>query len=259
MNLDTAYTRVVSPRLAECALTHFERQPIDAARAARQHEAYEAALTAAGLAIERLPPLPDHPDGVFVEDTALILGGHTVITRPGAPTRAGETESTADRLAQDLEVHRLPAGHVDGGDVLRIGRILYVGLSARTDREGLVALERTVRPLGYGVVAVPIRACLHLKSAVTFAGPDGAGDPVLVYDPAAIDPGAFAGVEPLAAGEPAGANVLRVGRTLVMAAGCPATQEMLEGRGFSTIALDVSELQKAEAGLTCMSLIVAKE
>lgn len=255
MTVGTAYTRAVSPRLAECALTHFARQPIDAARATTQHQAYEAALTAAGLAIERLPPLPDHPDGVFVEDTALILGDHAVITRPGAASRAGETESTATRLAQDLEVHRLGAGHVDGGDVLRIGRTLYVGLSARTDKAGLAALDATVRPLGYAIVALPVRACLHLKSAVTFAGPDAAGRPVLLYDPTAIATDCFAGVEPLALPESTAANALRVGGTLFVTAGNPASQDLLTARGFVTVALDVSELQKAEAGLTCMSLI----
>lgn len=259
MTLGTAYTRRVSPRLAECALTHLDRQPIDAERAALQHAAYEAALTEAGIAIERLPPLPDHPDGVFVEDTALILGEHAVITRPGAPSRASETESTALGLARDLIVHRLASGHVDGGDVLRIGRTLYVGLSARTDRAGLESLDAAVRPLGYATIAVPVQACLHLKSAVTFAGPDAGGSPLLLYDPAAIDPQPFTGVEPFAVAEPAAANVLRVGDTLFMAAGNPATQAALAARGLDIVVLDVSELQKAESGLTCMSLVAAGE
>lgn len=255
MPLGIAYTRAVSPRLAECALTHLQRQPIDTARAAGQHAAYEAAIVEAGLVIERISPLPDFPDSVFVEDTALILGEHAVITRPGAPSRAGETDSTAARLARDFTLHRLASGCVDGGDVLRIDRTLYVGLSARTDLAGLEALERAVRPLDYDVVAVPVRASLHLKSAVTFAGTDAAGRPVLLYDCEAIEPDSFDDVDPVAVVEPAGANVLRVGETLVMAAGNPRTQEMLAARGFAVTALDVSELQKAEAGLTCMSLI----
>ncbi len=258
MPLGTAYTRAVSPRLAECALTHLERRPIDAARAAMQHAAYETALAEAGLVIERIAPLPDFPDSVFVEDTALVLGEHAVITRPGALSRAGETDSTAARLARDFTLHRLAAGHIDGGDVLRIGKTLYVGLSARTDLAGFEALERTVRPLDFDVVAVPVRASLHLKSAVTFAGADAAGRPVLLYDSEAIAPDSFDGVEPLAVREPAGANVLRVGETLVMAAGTPRTQDMLAARGFTIAALDVSELQKAEGGLTCMSLIAER-
>ena len=261
MTIGIAYTRAVSPRIAECALTHLQRRPIDAVRAAGQHAAYEAALAAAGLTIQRLTPLPDHPDGVFVEDTALILGEHAVITRPGAQSRAHETPSTATGLAHDFTVHRLSDGRLDGGDVLRIGRTLYVGRSGRSDAAGIGALADLVGPLGYQVVTVPIDAALHLKTAVTFAGADSAGTPVLLYDPAAIRPDPFAGVEPVAVDpdEPAAANVLRVGRTLIVAAGNVRTAERLAARGFDLVALDVSELQKAEAGLTCMSLIAAEE
>ena len=259
MSVGTAFTRAVSPRLADCALTHLERQPIDAARAAEQHRAYEAALAAAGLEMIRLPSLPDFPDGVFVEDTALILGRHAVITRPGAPSRAGEAESTAAGLAGRFEVRRLDAGHVDGGDVLRIGRTLYVGLSARTDRTGFESLARAAGPLGFEVVAVPVRACLHLKSAVTFAGTDRAGTPILIHDPAAIASDPFVDVEAVAVPleEAAAANMLRAGSALIVAAGNPRTADLLDARGFEVVALDVSELQKAEAGLTCMSLVAA--
>ena len=136
-----AFTRLVSPRLAECELTHLARVPIDPARAASQHAAYEAALSEAGLEIVRLPELADDPDAVFVEDTALILGDHAVITRPGAASRANETSSTAAGLENHFELHRIERGHVDGGDVLRIWRTLYVGLSTRTDAEGVAALR----------------------------------------------------------------------------------------------------------------------
>ncbi len=259
MILGKAFTRAVSPRLAECALTHLQRRPIDPVRAAGQHAVYEAALAAAGLTIERLTPLPDHPDGVFVEDTALILGEHAVITRPGAESRADETLSTAAGLAHDFTVHHLADGRLDGGDVLRIGRTLYVGRSGRTDPAGIAALAAVVRPLGYQVEAVPIDAALHLKTAVTFAGEDEDGIPILLYDAGAIRPDPFAGVEPVAvdSGEPAAANVLRVGRTLIVAQGNDRTADMLATRGFDLVALDVSELQKAESGLTCMSLIAA--
>src|SRR5690349_14431917 len=113
-----AFTRAVSPRLAECETTQAER--VDVARAVAQHSAYEAALRGAGVEVRRLAALDDCPDGVFVEDTALLLGGHAVILRPGAASRAGETESTAAGLASQFDVHWLGAGHVDGGDVLRI-------------------------------------------------------------------------------------------------------------------------------------------
>ena len=135
---------------------------------------------------------------MFVEDTALILGEHAIITRPGAASRAGETASTATGLAGDFAVHRLAAGTLDGGDVLRIGRTLYVGRSARTSDDGIAALADAAGPLGYDVVPVAATGCLHLKSAVTFAGLDGAGVPVLLYNPDWISPAPFADVEPVA-------------------------------------------------------------
>ncbi len=132
-----AFTRAVSPRLAECQLTHLERVAIDASKAADQHAAYERALAEAGFDIVRLPELADDPDAVFVEDTALLLGEHAVITRPGAASRIGEVDSTADGLRDHFTLHRLEEGFLDGGDVLRIGRTLYVGRSTRTDIEGV--------------------------------------------------------------------------------------------------------------------------
>lgn len=254
-----AWTRAVSPLLADCALTHLSRQPIDATRAAEQHGGYEAALRAAGLEVERLPALPEAPDGVFVEDTALILGSHAVITRPGAASRAGETQSTARGLDGSFGLHRLDTGTLDGGDVLRIDENLYVGLSARTDRAGAEALAAVAAPLGYSVIPVTPAGCLHLKSAACYAGHDRAGDPILLFNPDWVSPEAFAGVVPLAVapGEPFAANVLRVGDRLIVAAGFPETAARLAARGFDLVEVDTSELQKAEAGLTCMSLICA--
>jgi dimethylargininase len=250
-----AFTRAVSPRLAECQLTHLERVPIDAARAAAQHAAYEQALADAGLTIVRLEELADDPDAVFVEDTALLLGDHAVITRPGAPSRIGETRSTARGLAGEFTVHRIEAGFLDGGDVLKIGRTLYVGQSSRTDAGGIASLNALVAPLGYEVVAAELRDCLHLKTGATFAGRDGAGIPVLLFSQSAVDPAQFAGVEPVAVAEPAAANCIRAGDRLILPAGNPRTAQLLRERGFDLVEVDVSELQKAEAGVTCMSLV----
>ena len=252
-----AFTRSVSPRIAECALTHLQRTPIDAAIADRQHSAYEQALRACGAEVVRLPDLADHPDAVFVEDTAVLLDGHAVIARPGAESRAGEAESTAAGLAGSFQLHRLEAGFVDGGDVLRIGRRLYVGQSSRTDAEGTSALREAVAPLGYEVVGAELRGRLHLKTGATFAGPDAHGTPVLLYDEQAVDPRQFAGVETVAVadGEAAAANSLRVGERLILPAGNPRTAGRLRDRGFQLCEVDVSELQKAEAGVTCMCLI----
>src|SRR5690242_1441324 len=182
-----AFTRAVSPRIPECALTHLERQPIDPVRAAQQHSAYEQALTDAGFDIVRLPELADDPDAVFVEDTALLLDDHAVITRPGAASRIGETESTAIGLAGNFEIHRIGRGYLDGGDVLRIGNTLYVGLSTRTNAEGIQALREIVTPLGLEVVKADLRDCLHLKTGATFAGPDAAGTPVLLFHEGSVD------------------------------------------------------------------------
>jgi dimethylargininase len=247
-----AFTRAVSPRIAECALTHLDRQPIDPERAAAQHADYEQALADAGLEVIRLPELIDDPDAVFVEDTAILLGDHAVITRPGAPSRADEVHSTAAGLEPYFTVHFLPAGILDGGDVLLIDQKLYVGQSSRTDAAGTKALADLIAPLGYEVVPVELGRCLHLKTAVTFAG-RGA----VLVNPDWVDPAQFAGTEalPVAGDEPFAANVVRASGHLVMAAGSPRTAANLRERGFHVVEVDLSELQKAEAGGTCMSLI----
>jgi dimethylargininase len=259
MPVATAWTRAVSPRLADCELTHLQRQPIDMEKALRQHAAYEAALAEAGLEIVRLPPLDHHPDGTFVEDTALILGGHAILLHPGVESRQGETESVADGLSERLAVHRLGGGHVDGGDVLTIGRNVYAGLSTRTDRAGIAALADLAAPLGFGVAPAQVHGCLHLKTAITFAGRDGAGTPVFLYNPDFVSADLFEGAEPMpvAPGEAYAANIIRVGDTLIAPADSPRTAEALAERGFRVVALDISEFRKAEAALTCMSLIAA--
>jgi dimethylargininase len=252
-----AFTRAVSPRLPECALTHLERVPIDADLAVEQHRNYERALEGAGFDIIRLPDLPDDPDGVFVEDTALLLDGHAIITRPGAESRADEVESTAAGLAGQFDIHRIEAGHVDGGDVLRIGNTLHVGLSSRTDAAGIADLRRVAGGLGFEVEAAELAGCLHLKTAATVAGRDSAGRLILLYNPEALDPRQFAGVEPVTVprSERDAANVLWAGGRTIMPAGNPATAALLRDRGFEVVEVDVSELEKAEAGVTCMSLL----
>ena len=244
-----AFTRAVSPRLAECETTQAGR--VDVARAVAQHAAYERTLAEAGLDVRRLAALDDHPDGMFVEDTALLLGDHAVILRPGAASRAGETRSTADGLAGLFTLHRLEAGHVDGGDILRIGLTLYVGISGRTDLAGIRALSLLVAPLGFDVVPVPVVGGLHLKSAATCV------NDVLVHNPAWVSPEHFAGTDPLAVapGEELGGNVLLAGDTLLTPADSPRTAEALAARGFAIVSLDISEMRKADAALTCMSLI----
>ena len=252
-----AFTRAVSPRLPECQLTHLQRSPIDARKAARQHAAYEAALRGAGFEIVRLPELAEDPDAVFVEDTAILMGEHAVITRPGAASRAGETKSTAEGLENHFNLHWIERGHLDGGDVLRIGSRLYVGLSTRTNAEGVRSLAELAAPLGIEVIEAELRDCLHLKTGVTNAGPDAAGTPVLLYHTRSVDPSQFSGIEPIAVddSEAPAANCVRAGDHIILPAGNPRTAARLRERRFTVVEVDVSELQKAESGVTCMSLI----
>lgn len=252
-----AFTRAVSPHLADCALTHLERRPINVRRAIEQHASYEKALADAGCTVRRLAPLDEFPDGVFVEDTAILLGTHAIIARPGIPSRFDEAFSTADGLAPYFRIHHLESGVLDGGDVLCIGKRLYVGRSRRTDADGLNSLAEAVAPLGYEAEPVELGLCLHLKTAATFAGTDREGRPALLVNPDWIDPTQFSDVDIIVVGEgePFAANVVRAGDLLICAAGNPRTAQRLRDRGFTVIEVDLSELQKAEAGGTCMSLI----
>ena len=252
-----AFTRAVSPAFADCELTHLDRQPIDPKRAAAQHHAYEQALGNAGLEVLRLPDLPDHADGVFVEDTAIILGEHAVVTRPGAASRRAEADSTAASLAERFEVHRMTRGRLDGGDVLTIGSKIYVGQSRRTDCAGIVNLAGITGRLGYEVIEVPHDKCLHLKTGATYAGYDASGRDVVLLNPDWIDPSVFEDLFllPSHPDEAFGANTLRAGERLIYPSGYPRTAERLRALGFDVEEVDIGELEKAEAGLTCMSLI----
>jgi dimethylargininase len=249
-----ALMREVSPQLARCELSFLERVPIDAQRAQRQHGEYAAELAALGCSLEWLAPLPDQADGVFVEDTAVVLPGVAVITRPGAASRRAEVESAAAALAPHRELRRISEpGTLEGGDVVHIGRTLYVGTSGRTNAEGIRQMAAALAPFGYQVRAVGMRDCLHLKSAVTFIPPD-----LLLVNPAWVDPRSFGSHELILVDEREAfaANSLTVAGVTLLSAAFPRTGERLESAGVRTRALDVSELQKAEAALTCMSVMV---
>lgn len=249
-----AFTRPVPPSIVRCELTHLERVPIDVARAAAQHAAYEAALRSAGCEVRHLPAAPDLPDSVFVEDTAVVVDECAVIARPGAPSRRGETRSVAEALHALRELYAIePPGTLDGGDVLRVGRQLFVGLSTRTNAEGVRQLRALLAPHGYSVSCAEVRDCLHLKTAAT-----PLGDDLLLLDPQRVDGRAFGGVSwvEVAPDEPQAANVLAVGRTVICSDAAPQTRRLLEARGWRVLPLDVSELAKAEAGVTCCSLIL---
>ena len=255
----TAITRAVSPSLASCELTWLAREPIDIAKADAQHHAYEHALRDAGARVISLPALPEHPDAVFVEDPAIVLDEVAVIASMGVESRRGERESLAAAIAEfrPLIRMRLPA-KLEGGDVMRIGRDLFVGLSARSDLAGVAQLQDALRVFGYRVHPVELRDCLHLKSACTFIGSGGAGDACVLANRAWFDTPAVHGAWrfiDVAADEPGAANALRIGEVVLMADAFPNTAEILRREGFRVRDLHLSELLKAESGVTCSSLL----
>jgi dimethylargininase len=198
-----------------------------------------------------LPAAPNMPDGVFVEDPAIVLDEIAVITRMGALSRRGEQDSLARALAKYRELrHIVEPGTLEGGDVMRVGKTLYVGYSRRTNVAGIQQLATMLHPLGYFVVPVEVRGCLHLKSACCYLGED-----TVLANQTWMDPDALCGLKLLDVPEPRGANVLRIGDTVLMPATFPRTCELLERSGFRVRRIDNSELLKAEAGVTCTSLI----
>lgn len=249
----TAITRAVSPTLSDCQLEHLDRQLIDVQRASNQHRAYEACLRELGVRVISLPAAVDCPDGVFVEDPALALDEVAIVTRMGAESRRAESETLAEAVARFRPVKRLrePAT-LEGGDVMRIGRTLFVGRSRRTNEAGIEQLVEIVAPFDYRVVAVSVIGCLHLKSACCYLG----GDRVLA-NREWIDPTPLAefNILEVPRDEPRGANVLRIGDTVLIPAAFPRTAEVLERAGYEPRLVDTSELLKAEAGVTCMSLL----
>jgi dimethylargininase len=249
-----AFTRAVSPKLADCELTHVSRTPIRADVASAQHAAYEAQLAALGVDVRHVAPAPECADSVFIEDTAVVVDEVAVITRPGAESRRAETAGVADALATVRPlVHLTSPATLDGGDVMQCGRTLYVGRSDRTNEDGIAQLRAAVAPFGYTVTAVRTTGCLHLKTAVTLAD-----DGVLLINPAWVSATDFPGFEIIEVdpAEPFAANVVRTEQGLVAAAAFPRTTARLVARGLAVFPVDVSELAKAEGAVTCCSILV---
>jgi dimethylargininase len=249
-----AITRAVSDAIGACELTHLDRVEIDVGRAREQHRAYEAALATAGAIVERLPADDRLPDSVFVEDAALVFDELAVITRPGAESRRPETAAVAAALASYRRLHTIEApATVDGGDVLTVGRRVYVGVSTRTNAAAAEALRRILTRYGYTVCATTVSGFLHLKSAVT-----ALDDSTLLVRRPALDVPAFDGFELVDVDprEPAAANALRVGDRIIFPTAFPRTAERIAQRGYRIEPIDASELAKAEGAVTCCSLIV---
>lgn len=249
----TAITREVSSALPNCALSFIPRQPIDLAKARAQHRAYEELLRKLGAQVISLPEEPDLPDSMFVEDPAIVLDELAVICSPATETRRKEAPSLAAALEKyrRLAFIKLP-GLLEGGDVLRVGRKLFAGVTRRTNAEGIRQLSLIVSQFGYDLTAVPVSACLHLKSAVTSLGRN-----TLLGNRAWFQWSRVAGfdwidVDPA---EPHAANALAIGDTVVFPASFPRTRERIEAKGFPVTPIDIGELQKAESGLTCSSLM----
>lgn len=248
-----ALTRPISLSLARCELTYQTRQPIDIDQARAQHLEYEQALRELGCSLIRLPEAPELPDAVFVEDLALVLDEVAILTRPGVESRRPEGAAIEKELGRHRILQRIePPGTLEGGDILRLGRTIYIGRSGRSSAEGIRQLRDRAAPFGYRVEAVPMHGCLHLKSAVTDIAPDR-----LLVNPDWVDPEAFVGMDwtPVAEGEAHAANALRVGVKVIFPAGFPRTLEVLMREGVDVRPVDVSEVQKAEGAVTCCSLI----
>lgn len=242
-----------SPLLAEGEITHIERVAPDADLALAQWRDYVQVFRARGWEVVEVDPADEHPDGVFVEDMVVLFDDLAVLTSPGAPSRAGEQHAVAAAVAGlGVEVARIdPPATLDGGDVLKVGRTAYVGLGSRTNEAGVTALRALLEPRGWRVVGVPTTKALHLKSAVT-ALPDGT---VIGFPPIVDDPAVFP--EFVAVPEAEGvAVVVLADDTVLLSASAPRTAELLAARGLDVITTPVSEFEKLEGCVTCLSVRV---
>ena len=252
-----AITRAVGSSLVDCALTFLDREPINLGRAEAQHSVYNKVLRRAGAVVEVLPADDALPDSVFVEDTAVVLDEMAVVARPGTPLRQREMPVVAAALSAHRKLMRIVApATLEGGDVLRVGRDFYVGLSSRTNSAGFSQFASIVRAFGYRATPIEVKGCLHLKTAVTALDAE-----TLLVNPSWIDAAALPVVRLLVVPpeEPFGANALVVNGVVHLSARSKRTRDLVEKTGFAVKALDVSEFEKAEAGLTCLSLTFSTE
>ena len=249
-----ALTRAVSPRIAECELTHLARTPIDVDRARAEHDAYEEALRKCGCTVQRLAADVAMADAVFIEDTAVVLDEVAIITRPGAASRRAEVDAVREALREHRPVRELAAPAIlDGGDVLRIGRRIFFGVGPRSSDEGRRQLAAAVEPHGYTVEAVPFSGCLHLKTAATLVADD-----LVLFNPEWVEAGALGIAHAVAVdpAEPFAGNALLVGRAVIYPAAFPRTRARLEQAGVGVVVVPAEELAKAEGGVTCCSLLL---
>lgn len=249
----TAITRAVSSSLTQCELSYIDRKPIDLEKARAQHHAYEALLAKLGAKIISLPEERDLPDSMFVEDPGIVLDEVAVICSPGTETRRKEATSLAAALAPHRKLAHLKLpGTLEGGDVLRVGRKLFAGLTQRSNAEGIRQLAVIAAQHGYDLTAVPVSGCLHLKSAVTYLGKNTLLGNRAWFQWKRLEGFDWVDVDPA---EPHAGNALLIGETVIFPASFPKTLARIAEKGFRVESLDISELQKAESGLTCSSLL----
>jgi dimethylargininase len=254
MTENVALVRRPSPRMADGITTHIDRVPADGALAVRQHAAYVEAVARAGWSVREVSAADDLPDSAFVEDTVVVLDDLAVVTRPGAGERRAEVAGAEEAIRSlGLAVVRIEApGTLDGGDVLQVGRTVYVGRSGRTNGEGIRQLRRHASTRGRTVVPVRLHRVLHLKSAVT-ALPDGT---FIASDPSLFDRSPFPTMRIVP--EEEGAHVVRMGGgTILMSAAAPRSAEMFDDLGFDVITVEIGEFEKREGCVTCLSVLVA--
>jgi dimethylargininase len=248
-----AVTHVVSSNIEQCELSFLERTRIDPARAARQHKEYCTLLRDCGLRVIELTVNSAYPDATFIEDTAVVVDEIAVMASMGVESRRGEVAGVESVLAVYREIDRIqPPATLEGGDVLRIGQKVFVGITPRTNAAGVNALKAILGPFDYRVVPVAVKNCLHLKSACTTIDDD-----TVLVNPHWVDLMNFRDYRAISVSddEPWAANSLRVDNILCMHEGFAKTIEILQGQGFSVKTVDISELLKAEAGMTCSSII----
>jgi dimethylargininase len=249
-----ALTREISPAIENCELTHLERITIDLARARAEHAEYETALRKLGYDVRRLPAGPDMPDSVFIEDTALVLDEMAIITRPGAESRRAETAVVAAAVREYRPIATVLApGTLDGGDIVRIGRRILIGVGYRSNEPGIKQVRAMAGAQGYAVDAVPFEGCLHLKSAASIVADD-----LMLINPAWVRREPFGDMRfiEIDPSEPFAANALRAGDSIVYSSEHPRTLERLEAAGLDVHLVPAGELAKAEGAVTCCSLLI---
>lgn len=249
----TVITHLPSPALQECELTFLDSKPIDIKKAQEEHKNYIAMIEQCGAKVITFDDNINLPDSVFVEDPIIVFDEIAILTSMGAESRRAESANVEKLFSKyrDIKKIDLPA-KIEGGDVLQIGKHIFVGKSARTNSDGIRALRDILSPYGYDVTAVKVSGCLHLKTGCT-----ALDESTLLINPEWVDTKAFQGFKLIVIPkeEPFAANILKINDTICMNKAFPKTIEIVKSLGYNVKSTDISEFVKAEAGLTCMSVL----